>query len=193
MVSSSHMGARCIDLFFRPVLTYYFIYFSPSPLMHLCLSDCGLQTTSHMTCVPQLTLQTVSSSRCRVEETFRLSVQAQREGSNSTLSKTTSATNHKQNQQAKSKQIEWIQDNSPKTLCCPPNRRSTKIKNKLCFKGGPLSFLEKWKLRGIQSFKCEFKGKTELNRDGLINLCENGLREATKNLKLKKKKKKSHK
>lgn len=143
MVSSSHMGARCIDLFFRPVLTYYFIYFSPSPLMHLCLSDCGLQTTSHMTCVPQLTLQTVSSSRCRVEETFRLSVQAQREGSNSTLSKTTSATNHKQNQQAKSKQIEWIQDNSPKTLCCPPNRRSTKIKNKLCFKGGPLSFLEK--------------------------------------------------
>ena len=108
MVSRSQMGARCIDLFFRPVLTYYLIYFSPSPLTHLCLSDCGLQTTSHMTCALQLTLKTVSSSRCRAEETFRLSVEAHREGSNSTLSKTTSATNHKQNQLAKSRQIKWI-------------------------------------------------------------------------------------
>lgn len=42
VVSSSQMGASCIDLIFKPVPTYYSIDFSRSPWVHLCLSDCGL-------------------------------------------------------------------------------------------------------------------------------------------------------
>lgn len=36
VISSSQMGASCIDLIFRPVPTYYSIDFSRSPWVHLC-------------------------------------------------------------------------------------------------------------------------------------------------------------
>lgn len=52
-----------------------------------------------------------------------------------------------------------------------------------------LNFLKKAeKLIRIQRLKCKLKGKTELVMDELINPCENSLKEATRNPKLKEKK-----